>query len=161
MSTIDDYTRAEAIDELKKYNIEGPFIYLIDIIPLIEMIWADDKAQVSELEILSNYLEKRVDHINKLSGFKTISLTDAEAFAHRFLKQRPSPVLLSTLRNLYSKIHNTSQNEAAKNRFKNSLLATCLDIASSSVTNYPYEHGDRFNPAEKDCFFEILDSLEK
>jgi len=42
---------------------------------------------------------------------------------------------------------------------KESLLAACLDIASSSVTQYPYGLHDRFTPQEKRCFFEILQSL--
>jgi len=45
------------------------------------------------------------------------------------------------------------------NALRGSLLAACLDIASSSVIEYPYGLGERFNPAEKRCFFEILESL--
>jgi len=39
------------------------------------------------------------------------------------------------------------------------LLAACLDIAASSVTQYPYGLHDRFAPEEKRCFFEILESV--
>ena len=42
---------------------------------------------------------------------------------------------------------------------KDSLLAACLDIASSAVTEYPFGKGERFTGAEKRCFFEILESL--
>lgn len=36
--------REETIEKLRGYGIEGPLIYLIDIIPLIEMLWADGIA---------------------------------------------------------------------------------------------------------------------
>ncbi len=160
MKKITDFTRTEAVEELASYGIKGPFLYLIDIIPLIEMIWADGKAQESEIEILDKYLMEHVRWVNKQAGFQTLTLKEAKAFANRFLKKRPSQDLLKTLRLLLSRLHNTSQNEAVKTRFKSSLLAACIDIAASSVTEYPYDYCDRFNPAEKKCFFEIVDSLE-
>ena len=161
MKKFREFTRAEVVEELEHYGIEGPFLYLIDIIPLIEMIWADGKTQESEIEILDKYLVKHVKWVNKQAGFQTLTLKEAKAFANSFLKQRPSPKLLKTLRLLLFRIHNTSQNEVVKSRFKSSLLATCMDIAASSVTEYPYDYSDRFNPAEKKCFFEIVDSLER
>ncbi len=160
MKRIADFTRAEAVEELEHYDIEGPFLYLIDIIPLIEMIWADGKAQESEIEILDKYLDKHVKWVNAQADFQVLTLKEAKTFAARFLKKRPSPALLKTLRLLLSRIHNTSQNEEVKSRFKHSLLAACIDIAASSVTEYPYDYDGRFNPAEKKCFFEIVDSLE-
>ncbi len=155
-----EFTREEAVEELKYYGIEGSFLYLIDIIPLIEMIWADGKAQDSEIKIFDKYLEKHVKWVNTQASFQALTLRDAKAFANRFLKKRPSPNLLKTLRILLSRIHNISENEEIKSRFKNSLLAACIDIAASSVTKYPYDYDNRFNPAEKKCFFEIVDSLE-
>jgi hypothetical protein len=47
--------RQRAIDELEQHGIRGPNVYLIDIIPLIEMIWADGRVQEGELEILRTF----------------------------------------------------------------------------------------------------------
>ncbi len=160
MKKTTEFTRAEAVEELENYGIKGPFLYLIDIIPLIEMIWADGNAQDSEVEIFDKYLEKHVKWVNTQAGFQALTFSNAKAFADGFLKKRPSPDLLKTLRLLLSRIHNASENEEVKNSFKSSLLSACIDIAASSVTEYPYDYGNRFNPAEKKCFFEIVDSLE-
>ena len=45
-------TREQAIEDLSMFGIKEPYMYLIDIIPLIEMIWADGEAHESELAIL-------------------------------------------------------------------------------------------------------------
>jgi hypothetical protein len=49
----------DAIEELERFGITGAQIYLIDLIPLIEMIWADGKAQDAEVSILADYLKAR------------------------------------------------------------------------------------------------------
>ena len=59
----------EAIEELEHFGISGAQIYLIDLIPLIEMIWADGKAQDAEVSILDDYLKKHVKHINSTAGY--------------------------------------------------------------------------------------------
>jgi hypothetical protein len=41
---------------LESYGITDAQIYLIDLIPLIEMIWADGKAQEAEVSLLADYL---------------------------------------------------------------------------------------------------------
>lgn len=152
-------SRSEAVEELGRYGITGSYIYLIDIIPLIELIWADGKAQTGEIDILNRYLKHHVANINKLAGFEALNYDMARNFADRFLSERPAPELLTSLRSLFSAIHQASENTDIKNRLRDSLLSACLDIASSSVVQYPYGPGDRFNPEEKRCFFEILDSL--
>jgi hypothetical protein len=43
-------TRKEVLDDLTMFGIKAPQIYLIDIIPLVEMTWADGEAQESEFE---------------------------------------------------------------------------------------------------------------
>ncbi len=153
-------SRQEAIDQLRLCGIEGTEVYLIDIIPLIEMIWADGRAQEAEIELLADFLKRHVNHINRIAGCKLLSLKSAKKFALRFLRKRPDPKLLQLLRNLIKPVRLATSDILADDETCMSLLAACLDIASSSVTKYPYGLNDRFNSSEKKCFFEILDSLE-
>ena len=149
----------EAIEELGHFGISGAQVYLIDLIPLIEMIWADGKAQDAEVSILADYLKKHVKHINAMAGYEALSLEAAKAFVTQFLEKRPDPQLLATLRSFIAPVRLATSDPDKREKLKASLLAACLDIASSSVTDYPYELHDRFNPDEKNCFFEILESL--
>jgi hypothetical protein len=159
MTEKNDLLYEAAIEELESYGITGAQIYLIDLIPLIEMIWADGKAQGAEISLLADYLKKHVNHINNLAGYHALELEEAKAFVTKFLKNRPAPQLMATLRSFIAPIRLKSSDPAKCDELKESLLAACLDIASSSVTEYPYGLHERFTREEKRCFFEILQSF--
>lgn len=154
-----DLLYEEAIEELIRYDITGAQVYLIDLIPLIEMIWADGKAQDAEVSLLAEYLKMHVKHINDMAGYKALHLDEAKAFVTKFLKNRPDPQLLATLRSFIAPVRLKSSDPVKCAELKDSLLAACLDIASSSVIEYPYGLHERFTTEEKRCFFEILQSL--
>ncbi len=154
-------SREDALEELKSFGISGKNIYFIDIIPLIEMIWADGKVQYGEMIIFNDFLPKHVRHLNKLVGYEAFLMEDAQKFVSRFFKEKPGAELLKTLRNLATAVGIAGSNHDCAAILKESLLTACLDIAASSTVKYPYGLHDRFDPAEKICFFEILDSLEK
>jgi len=151
--------RQYAIEELRKFGIKGPHVYLIDIIPLVEMIWADGRVQQGETDILYDYMEKHVNHINELAGCEILSSENAKRFVSVFLKKRPHEDLLKTLRSFIEPVRLSSSDTKLCNHSKESLLAACLDIAASAVTEYPYKLNERFNPQEKLCYFEIMESL--
>ena len=153
--------REEILEKLKVFGITGKDVYFIDYIPLIEMIWADGQPQQGEMNIFYDFLEKHVAHLNKMAGYKAFKLEEAVQFVSGFLKERPSPEMLKTLRNLA--VHSGLFQEDSKKRayFEKSLLAICLDIGASCVTKYPYGLHERFNVDEKRCFFEIFDTFEK
>jgi len=152
--------REEIMEKLQSFGITGKDVYFIDYIPLIEMIWADGQPQQGEKDIFFDFLEKHVAHLNKMAGYSAFELEDAVQFVSGFLKKRPSPEMLKTLRKLA--VHSGLFQENSKKRahFEKSLLAICLDIGSSCVTKYPYGLHERFNADEKRCFFEILDTFE-
>lgn len=150
-------SRQEAVEKLEEYQIKGKDFYLVDILPLIEMIWADGKAQEGEIKILSEFLKNHVSKVNSDAGFELLTYKDAEKFALRFLKERPDKSLMESIRKLSSVIINTSKNAS---EIKKSLLCACFDIAASSVVKYPYGLDERFDLSEKKCFFTILSALE-
>ncbi len=161
MSKQPSKTRKEALEELSGYGIKGTKVYLIDVIPLIEMIWADGMAQDNEIAILYEYLEKHVAHINNLAGENILTFKAAHSFVSSFLKRRPDPGLLKILRSLISPIRFSTSETAVSEAVRESLLAACIDIATSSVSEVPDGLHDRFNFDEKRCFFEILESFER
>ena len=154
-------TRHEALAELRRHGIEGADAYLMDIIPLIEMIWADGRAQPGEVDILENFLQQHVARLNRMSGYAVLTMEQARRFVNRFLAARPDPQLLHTLRELVAPVRLATSDEALRSQVRDSLLAACLDIAASAVIDYPYGIDERFNTQEKRCFFEILESFEE
>jgi hypothetical protein len=160
MSTSHPMTRQEALDELVRYGIAGAQVYLIDFIPLIEMLWADGKVQIGEIVLLAEYVKRHIAHLNQAAGYEVVSLEQAQAFVAQQLEKRPDPELLRTLRAFITPIRLTSSDEGANNALRGSILAACLDIAASCVTEYPFQAHERFSLEEKLCFFEILESLD-
>jgi hypothetical protein len=152
--------REEIMEQLKPFGITGKNVYFIDYIPLIEMIWADGQPQQGEIDIFYDFLERHVNHLNKMAGYEAFKLEEAVQFVGGMLKERPSPDMLKTLRKLAAHAGLFQEDAEKRARFEKSLLAICLDIGASSVMEYPYGLHERFNPDEKRCFFEILDTFE-
>ncbi|HVP81168.1 MAG TPA: hypothetical protein VMV04_25035 [Thermodesulfobacteriota bacterium] len=149
-------TREQAIEDLSTLGIKEPHIYLVDIIPLIEMIWADGEAHESELAVLDEYLHKRVQQINEMAGYQVMDFEEAQAFANQFIQQRPSPEFLAKLRSLVGPILLSSSDSHYDDSLLKLLIEACIDIAANAVRKYPYGLHDRFDSEEKRCFFEIL-----
>ena len=149
-------TREEAIQDLSLFGIKEPNAYLIDIIPLIEMIWADGEAHESELAILDEYLHKRVQQINEMAGYAAIDFQGAQAFAYRFIRQKPLPEFLRTLRSLVGPIIMSSSDSRYVEPLTKLMFEACIDIAANAVRKYPYGLHDRFDSDEKRCFYEII-----
>jgi hypothetical protein len=152
--------REEIMKQLNFFGITGEDVYFIDYIPLIEMIWADGQPQQGEMDIFYDFLEKHVAHLNKMAGYSAFKLEDAVQFVSGFFKERPSAEMLKTLRNLAAHTGLFQEDSKKRASFEKSLLATCLDIGASCATKDPYGLHERFNPDEKRCFFEILDTFE-
>jgi hypothetical protein len=152
-------SRRYALKELQKFGITGEQVYLIDVIPLIEIMWADGHTQPSEMSILEAYLEKHVDCVNKQAGCRVLELDQAKKFVNRFLAHRPSPEIMETLRGFVKPLRLSSADKKENQVLRDSILATCMDIASIAVVEYPYHFEERFCLDEKKCFFSICESL--
>jgi hypothetical protein len=160
-----DLTRPEAIDRLQDLGIQYEQVYLIDLIPLIEMMWSDGALQHRELDVFQAYLEKHVSRMNALAGYSMLTIETAQAFIQRFLTDRPSTQLLETLRSLIPPIRMGSSEQEDNERLRSSLLQVCLDIATSSTIadgvapSHATDALEQFCALEKQCWFEIFDTL--
>ena len=148
--------RQEALDELAHIGISGEKVYLIDLIPLIEMILADGKIHEGEIAVLHLWVQRQVRHINQLAGYKIITVEDAMRFADRFLTPGINPDLLVKIRQCIGPLRLANQEGDYSERLLKRILSGCLEIAAASVTNYPYGIGERINRKEKTLFVEIL-----
>lgn len=144
------------IEELAARGISGKHLYLAEIFPLIEVVWSDGQNQPGEIDILFSAVDKHVESINAHAGFEVFTRDEAKTFIGPFIKEKPDSELLGLLRRLYvltlEKIHDPER----KREIINSFLSYSLDIAASSVTQYPYGNDGRFELPEKECFFSIL-----
>lgn len=153
------FTRKDAILELERHGIRGAHAYLIDVLPLIEMMWADGIVQGVERDLLDKFLRQHVDNLNVLVGYNAIHYDDAASFVERFLAERPSAEMLGVLRKLIPPVRFSSSDVKRNTAQRRAIVRWCLDIGASCVTEYPYGDHDRFSEAEKACFEAIVASL--
>jgi len=144
--------------ELRQLGISSDEVDLLELMPLVEMIWADGHAADAELCLLDSYIEELTARINAADRDRPVDVSQVESFVLPFLEQQPRRDLLQTLRNIgLQRLLQQPDADARKQR----LLAACLDIGSAAVKHYPYPMGERFSSEEKQTFFEILHTLEQ
>ncbi|MFH0780599.1 MAG: hypothetical protein V2B20_01410 [Pseudomonadota bacterium] len=146
---------ADAVEKLAKVGIHNHEIYLIDLILLCEMAWADGSVQESERELLFSYLNHHIDAINRLAGCRLLEHKEAKDLIRSFLDNRPDKALLDTIQQVIAPIRIDQIDAANAERTCLDILNTCLDIASSSVTKYPYGLTERFTQEEKEYYHKI------
>lgn len=152
-------TREEILATLEaEHDIPERFIYLLDVVPLVEMLWADGRNQEHEIELVKKFL---LEHIASLAnagdGESPIGTEDVNEFLDRFVYQRPNPRLLQQLKELaHWNLLNASKTEDRSE----AILDYCLDIASAAVTHYPHGYHDRFIDAEKRALKDLMTKLQ-
>ncbi len=149
----------DAVRRLAHFGIKDEQVYLIDLILLVEMAWADGRVQQAETDILFEYLRSHVRSINRLAGCTVITEESAIDFIRGLLQTRPDQELLDEIRRIIAaiRIKNKNPTEARSNRM--AILNACLDIAASAVTKYPYGLTERFTTEEKEYYHKLQDIL--
>jgi hypothetical protein len=103
------------------------------------------------------YVQRHVARLNRRAGYAMLKQADAAAFVQRFLRERPDPALLATLRELVAPLRLSSSDESENEALRRSLLSGCLHIAARAPVP---GRRQRIGEDEREAFFEILDSLE-
>ncbi len=153
--------RQNLISELiNVYGLEEYEIYLIDLFPLIEMIWMDGEAQQCETTLATKYCLNRIAELESQSnGESPLTIEQANTFLDKYLSNRPDPELLKTIRTYVKPIHLAHSDPVINDERKQNILNYCIDIAAAAVHKYPYDMHERFIREEKQLLKEIIESL--
>jgi hypothetical protein len=151
--------RAAALADLRRFGIRGPNVYLIDLIPLIEMIWADGEVQQAELGHLETFVRRHVERINAMANQQLLTYAAAYQFLSGYLEERPDPELMKTLRSFVQPVRLATSDPNYNDDTRRCLLSACVDIAASASIESPLETGESFDADEKRTYFEIIESL--
>lgn len=148
-------TFPDAVKKLARFGIKEEQIYLIDLVLLVEMAWADGRIQKAEINHLHKNLKTHVKSINRLAGCQVLSEESAIEFITGLLKNRPDPEMLEAVRRVIAdiRISNKPLQEAEGNRL--AILNGCLDIAASAVITNTDGITERFTKEEKACYHSI------
>ena len=64
----------DALKVLSALGFKGRDVYLAELIPAVEMAWADDAIQPNERALLEVYCENLVEHLNQQAKFRRACL---------------------------------------------------------------------------------------
>lgn len=154
----ENMTFSQALDKLGQVGISHDMVYLIDLVILAQMAWADGSVQDAECALLYDYLNRHITHINRLAGYQLINPQAARDFVHQLAVNKPSKHMLETIHQVLPALYEHKNIEEAEQK-KKEILDACLDIASSSVINYPYGLRERFSEEEKACYHQLVELL--
>ena len=151
-------SRNRILNELENdFDIHGGQFYLLSVIPLIEMIWADGDPSDHEISLLHEYLHA---HVAELRGHiqdeDFLTNDETNAFLERFLSKRPDPQLLARLRELAASLMAEEADGDSGDGQVRRILDYCLDIAAASTPHYPYGPHERFSGKEKQLLYDIM-----
>lgn len=148
----------DALESLvSDFGLTPETVYLLPLVPLLEVMWADGVTQPAEISIFYDCLTRHLAELaNEAGGEEVVSIEAAEQFAHDWLRVRPDPEHLRRLSDLSVQLLNTT-GEPEKRRH---ILDNCLDLAAIAVTRYPYERRDRIMSAEKAVLVELIRRLK-
>jgi len=162
MSHVAVPTSAEVLDLLERdYGISGGLIYLLDVVPLIEMVWADGTNQPAEIRLVYKFALDRLAQLSSYAeGQQALSIDETNAFLDRFLSSPPPAGLLRELRQLC--LHGSAdrvEDPVDRAIRCQTILEYCMDIAAAAVTRYPYGDRERVTREEKGLLLELMGAL--
>lgn len=83
-------TRQQVLDTLGAHGIRGAEVYLLDVVPLVELAWSDGVVQPEERAMILSFIENLMVKLRAEAGFNVVSHAQALAFVDRLTTTRPS-----------------------------------------------------------------------
>jgi len=141
-----------------EFGLKPSDYFLLELVPLIEMIWADGDNQVSELRLLYDFAIRHVAALDRVTnGGVTVTAEQVNDFLDRFAHAPPPPGFLNALREFvygellvepHERIHNHQ-----------TVLRYCVDIAAAAVRVYPFGLRERVLECEKALLEELFETI--
>jgi len=145
---------------ITQYELEKGHIYLLELIPLIKMIWADGKSQDAEIAILKHFATTHLAELTKNNeGLLPVTVESTNKFLERFTQQAPSEQMLQDLMKLCTE-RLLSHPDIEYSRLKSDqIIDFCIDIAAACASVYPYDFDERVVTEEKRALRELIATL--
>lgn len=144
----------------EEHGVCGAEVYLLDLIPLIEMAWARCPPAPQERRLIYEYALQRVAEIDRdAEGMAGLTAERVNAFLSRYLETPPQPGALRRLRQLALPLIFDASDDSINEQRRRVILGFCLDIGAAVVGHYPYEAHERFSAAEKALFLDLAESF--
>jgi hypothetical protein len=149
-------TKHEALGELAKRGIMGNAVYLLDVLPLVEMAWADGVVQPGERAMILAFLDEHLRQMEERNGSQVVPRAEALRFVDRFLTERPPEEELRHLRELFVAVRLSEEGRAERTQ-------RILDgaMAVGGVAGAPSNPARAWDERELDKLWELELALQR
>ena len=151
--------REDALFRLSLYGIEGKRVYLIDLIPLIEMIWAGGQLQPEKIDFLDHYIKQHNRHINQMAGYLVLSMADATQFTAPYLASHPNMANLIKIRECIMPVRLGETGNDYGDMIMRRIMSACLNLLSISLEQFPHDLQNEYCAEERGMYLDILDGF--
>ncbi|MDP2274369.1 MAG: hypothetical protein Q8N23_04725 [Archangium sp.] len=86
-----DPDKEKALHDLAGLGFKGRDVYLAELLPVVEMAWADGVIAPNERALLEAYCEQLTERLNRQAGAQFFGLTRALLVLDRLTERRLSP----------------------------------------------------------------------
>ena len=157
----DPVTREDACAILEsEFGVAGTDIYLLPLVPLIEMAWADGEPRTAELRLLYEFALHHVAELDReAEGLDVLTVDQVNAFLGRFVDKAPRTGQLRRLRMFSIPLIFDHSDPDVNERRRTTLLSYCLDIGAAAVRQYPYGLHERFSSPEKALMLDLVEAF--
>lgn len=145
---------------VRDHQLDSEHAYLLNLIPIIEIMWADGRLQNAEISLLYEYTTQWLSILAAdADGDSVVSTEQANAFITRFTQARPEPKLLASLKELSHQFMQAAPETMLSDGRDQQLIDFCLDISAAAVSKYPYERRSRITADEKVLIVGLIQRL--
>lgn len=155
----DRLCREGALERLSLYGIEGKRVYLMDLIPLIEMIWAGGQLQPEKIDFLDHCIKQHLRHINQMAGYLVLSMADATRFTAPYLASHPNMANLKKIRECIMPVRLGEIRNEYGDTIMRRIMSACLNLLSISLEQFPHDLQNKYCAEERGMYLDILDSF--
>lgn len=155
-------SRTDTLDHIvRTYRLDDTHVYLLELVPLLEMMWADGLNQPSEMRIIYSFAIEHAARLSKAAyGQEVISDKQINAFLDRFAHVRPPGGLLRDLRQIVWELLGDGAH-GDNPTSQRSLLDVCIDIAAAcDQAPGRWPAGSRVVEQEKALMLELMQTLK-
>lgn len=142
-----------------EHGITGSEVYLLELVPLIEMAWADGEPRPAEVKLLYEFALRRLAELDEIAGLDVLTADQVNAFLDRYLSTPPDRAALRALRRLAVAFIFEHSDARVNESRRRAILEYCLDIGAAAVGSYPYGRHERFGAREKALMLELVETL--
>jgi hypothetical protein len=147
--------RETALERLRRYGIEEQKIYFIDLVPLIEMVWAEGRIGYDQLTFLYDFTKRHVKHINDVTGYAVLNKDDAIAFAKPLLAVHPDMTILKKIRECIVPVRLGEARNDYGDMIMSRIMSACRELLSRAMAEHPAGLHDLYCRNEIEMYLDI------